>query len=218
MKKITMAVIAALFAVSAVNAQTSKGTILVGGSLGFSSGNSSTTTGNTEVKDYKRSSFNILASGGYFVADNTSVGLNIGFSSSKNINYGLNNSKTTSTYSPMTVGLFAQRYFMFQPQFGLTGSFNALMDFGTSKTESVAANITTTTKSGQSNLNFGFNGGAIWFPTQHIGISANVGILNYYIKTTKSKDINPEVKKKTSGFDFGLSSSTINLGFNYFIF
>ncbi len=213
-----MAVVAVLLAASAVNAQTTEGTIVTGGSIGFNSSTSKTTTGGTAVKDYKNSSFNILASGGYFIADKTAVGLNIGFSTSKKINYGINNSKSTTTYSPITVGLFAQRYFMFQPQFGLTGSFNALMDFGTSKTENLTNNITTITKSSDSNLNFGFNGGAVWFPTPHIGISANVGILNYYISTTKSKDVKPEVKKKTSGFDFGLSSSTINLGFNYFIF
>lgn len=218
MKKIAMAAVAALFAVSAANAQTSAGTILVGGSLGFNTESKSTTTGSTETKDYKSTNFNILATGGYFIADKTAVGLNIGYNSSKNIQYLVNNNKTTTTYAPITIGVFAQRYFMFNDQFGLLGNFNVTTAMGTEKRESVVNNVTTTTKFGRNGLNFGLSGGAIWFPTQHVGISANVGFLSYYINNTKTKDVNPESKEKVSGFNFDLSSSTINLGFSYFIF
>src|SRR5690606_28845292 len=72
MKKfyLTLAAVAALTFAS--QAQTEKGKFIVGGGLGFD-------TESVKDTDNKSTSFNIMPSAGYFVADNIAVGLCLGY-------------------------------------------------------------------------------------------------------------------------------------------
>lgn len=93
MKKVVLFLAIAIAALS-TNAQTGKGTWLLGGSAGFSSGKSSGSSSTTTV--------NISPDAGYFFADNFAAGLNLGFQSQSN----------GGTATNFNVGPFARYYFL----------------------------------------------------------------------------------------------------------
>jgi hypothetical protein len=93
MKKVVLLFAVAIAAFSA-NAQTGKGTWLLGGSAGFSSGKSSGGTSTTQ--------FNISPDAGYFVAENVAVGGMLSFSSYKYV-------ATTTNFN---VAPFVRYYFL----------------------------------------------------------------------------------------------------------
>jgi len=97
MKKTILVLAFAVLSVG-MNAQTNKGSILLGGSIDFmSSSNSATNVSN--------STFGLNVSPSYFVINDLSVGLNLGYYSEDkgNLNYG--------TKSTMPLGINATKYF-----------------------------------------------------------------------------------------------------------
>ena len=217
MKKSILIAIVSFFAFSSAQAQTEQGTVFVGGNLGLMSSSSKFKIGNTETETNKNLSYNFSPNIGYFVANNTAIGINLGYGGRKDIEYnGI--TKNTFTSTSVNAGLFAQHYFMLLPQFGLTGSLYADYSFGPLKVENenTVTGAVAKTEYKSSNIAFGLNGGGVWFPSSHIGISAGIGILNYTIYKQEEKNATPEVKLKDSGFNFGLSSTNFNLGFNYY--
>lgn len=217
MKKSILIAIVSFFAFSSAQAQTEQGTVFVGGSLGLMSSNSKTKVGNNETETNKNLSYNFSPRVGYFIANNTAVGISLGYGGSKRVNYGLV-TKNTFTASTINAGLFAQQYFMLLPQFGLTGGLSADYFFGPSKSENenTITGVITKTEYNYSNLIFGLNGGGVWFPTPQIGVSAGISILNYSLTTQKEKNSNPEIKEKDSAFEFGIRSTSFDIGFNYY--
>lgn len=218
MKKTTLFTIFILVLGFAGQAQISQGTFFVGGSLGFATNTSKVKVGPNESTTSEMSSFTFAPSVGYFVADRTAVGLRAGISSTKNVNYQGNGDKTTTTRTPIDVGIFAQRYFMIIPEFGFTGGVFVSTRFGNEKVEDFdqSTNTTTVTESSISGFTAGLTGGTIWFPTPNLGFHTQVGILSFTTETETVKDSNPEISSTDSGFNFDLSSMSLLFGFHYY--
>lgn len=143
MKKLVLFFAIAIAAVSA-NAQTGKGTWLVGGSAGFStskqSGSSSTTT------------VNISPDAGYFFADNLAVGANIGFMSVKD------------AYTQFNIGPFVRYYFLpLGENAKLFGQGN--IGFGSYKPSG---------GSSTSSFNWGLAAGPAFFLNEHVALETTL--------------------------------------------
>lgn len=102
MRKLFLAAFA-VFAFASVNAQTEKGNWVIGGnsSISFASTTATVEFEGTQVgEDLKTSVFTVTPSVGYFVMDNLSVGLDLGFTSTKI------EDATTSAMSAVPVGTY----------------------------------------------------------------------------------------------------------------
>jgi hypothetical protein len=76
MKKVILSLVAVVALAFGANAQTDKGSMFIGGTLGFSSEK-------VEGADESATAFEIAPRFGYFVADNFAIGLGVGFTSTK---------------------------------------------------------------------------------------------------------------------------------------
>lgn len=220
MKKIlTFTIVAILFSFTA-QAQISQGTLFLGGSLGFASSSTDDKVGNTETRTLESTSFSVAPSIGFFVADKTAIGLRASFSSTESTFIGGNGDKTINTRIPVNIGLFAERYFMVIPEFGFTAGLFGNVVTGSSKREVVdgTTGIVVATENSISGFNAGLNAGTIWFPTPHIGISAQVGLLSFSSETETVKNSNPEISETQRGFNFDASTMNLNFGFHYYFF
>lgn len=220
----TMKKIILLFAIavsaSAVQAQTASGTFFAGGSLGFNSSSNKIKVGSNSTDDWKESLITFNPTIGYFVADKTAVGIVATFTNRKRTEFFANNDKTVTTETPINVGVFGRRYFMLNDQFGFTGTLGVYGILGGSEEEDYDASSNTTTVDKFNNRGFGaaITAGPVWFATPHIGLEANVGLIGFRSETITQENTNPEVSMTESGFNFGLSTMSLNFGFHYYFF
>jgi outer membrane protein len=176
------------------HAQTSAGSMMVGGSIAFSS---SSRQGGSANDD---SGFVFAPSFGYFVSDNFAVGTSLWLGSSRS---GTGAAKTTS--SSFGLGPFA-RYYLFtsNEQFGFFGQ--AALSFQTGRTDPAFGNITKT-----QTISFALQPGAAYFLNEHWAIE--LFLAGFSISSEDPNTDNAD--DKISRVNFSLSSFSPTLGFRY---
>jgi Outer membrane protein beta-barrel domain len=131
----------------AANAQINKGSILLGGQLGYYNSN---VTGSTQVNQ-KNQGGNFSISFGKAIKENAVIGVNIGFSPSKTENLYNGTDYTNITYNRYNIGIYYTRYKKLAADFyfyaeagaGYTGSKQ------TTKNISGSSKVTNTQNGGQ---------------------------------------------------------------------
>jgi hypothetical protein len=190
MKKLLLSLVAVAGLVYGANAQTEKGKIMLGGSVGFNS---------TKVEGAAKSdvSFNIVPNVGYFVSDNFAIGTGVGYTSNKEVSD--NNLNQAFRVAP-----FGRYYVNLSDQFKFFGQLSVPMEFGNDKfvdnNGNTGAKIAKTTDIGV-NLAPGF----AFFPTKKIGIEVSVNGLGY----NNRKVTNEITGYETTVNSFGLEASTL---------
>lgn len=176
-----------------VEAQTTSGQMMIGGSLAFSSVNYDNNNGS----DY--SSFTLSPSFGYFVKDNFVVGASLSLGNAKSGTGAGQN--TTSSFS---VGPFARYYkFTSSEQFAFFGQ--AGISFGNSKSEN---GNTITDKS--NSVSFSIAPGFAYFFNEHW--AAELSIAGFRIQNSSSDNF-PGNDRTSVTFD--VSSFNPSLGLRY---
>jgi len=228
MKKVTLLTIALTFAAAMSSfAQTSKGTLFLGGGLGFTSSSQKATAkfGGTTVETDgdKATQFSIVPGVGYFIADKLAVGLDLSISTNSFQTPDNNDpddyTKTTGTtfaFKP-----YARKYWMVGDNFGFTGTLGVGVGFGSSKVEVKAGNTTVTNDGPKTtDLEIGVTPGIVFFPTNKVGIEANFGFIGYSSSTAKT-DLGGGDELKITDSTFGLSANSItptfSLAFRYYL-
>lgn len=155
---------------------------------------------------------------GYLIQDGLEVGTTVGYSyATNNFTWDMgwdgtiHNETKSNIYS---ISPYLKKYFVLADKFALTGSAQVGFSAGT-------ATITQDSDYNQS-ADFkirGFNvavvPGLVFFPTEKIGINANFGSFGYNEMTMESE--NGSTKNKNSDFGLNLNSSTLGIGFSYYI-
>lgn len=196
MKKIAAAGIIFLTLGTIVNAQTTQGTLSVGGQLQFAADKQTDSDGDT-----KTNSFELSPSVGYFVADNLMVGASIYVGTGKTT-FGPNNETKVTSFGG---GPFA-RYYMFTKNEAF--AFYGEAGVGFNGTKQVNGNNSRKGSSIGAYVAPGF----AWFPTQHWSIDLQLSLLNFR-SNTPDKD---NKDNKTTSFSFGVDSWSPSLGVRYF--
>lgn len=205
MKKLFLVGAVALCGV--VNAQTEKGSWVVGGSttLGFNTTTSKVKYNGQSVDGPKSTSFNVTPSAGYFVANKIAVGIDFGFKSTKNEStdylfgeeYNYETTETTLVVMPTATYYFKSNSKV-MPYLGAgIGYFSTTTkfpDFGFNGNEEVK--LTT------DGLAWGAKGGIVFLVTSSIGIDLGLA----YVNTSNKEN---EVKNVTNSFG-------VNAGFSFF--
>ena len=174
--------------------QTSAGSMMVGGSIEFSS--TSREGGNAN----DGSSFGFSPDFGYFISDNFAVGASLSLGSSRS---GTGNAETTSNY--FGIGPFA-RYYLFtsNEQFGFFGQ--AKLNFRTGRTDPPFVEV-----SKNQSLSFALQPGVAYFLNEHWAIE--LYFEGFVVSSTDPNTDNDN--DKVNRVDFGLSSFSPILGFRY---
>lgn len=197
MKKVLLSV-AALFAFGIASAQDKETT----GGKGFSNGDifMTGTVGVSSEKtgDVKSTDFTIAPSVGMFVSDNIAVGLEVGFSSSKDENPPAEDIKTTM----FMVGAFGRYYTTPKNDFSFFAELGVF--YGSQKIEQDPNELKTDVFGAQLTPNISY------FVSEHFALEAGFGALSY----TNSKP-DADGAESTNNFSLGLDLTSINFGLTY---
>jgi hypothetical protein len=214
MKKLFTVAILGLLSTGAF-AQTTQGTKVVSGSVGISTSQQKDENLN-ETGKIIHTNFNISPSVGYFINDELELGAEIGLSYSKSkYNNEKESYESTSEGTNKEIGLspYIKKYFMLSEKVALTGAASAGFSVGRYKSE---ANYSPTPyKHSINRFQAGIAPGITFFPTENIGLSAAFGWLGYRYVSTKSEE--GQSKSSSSNFGLDLNSSTLGIGFSYYI-
>lgn len=226
MKKILLTAAAALAFLTS-NAQTSAGTIFIGGGLGISSQSNNVKTGGTTQDGPKRVTFLVEPQIGYFIVDKFALRLGLTYqnTSYKTTNYppfgpSIETKNVTNTFGAELGGRY---YMMLNDNFGFTGELAVGVRSGKTR---VTANSITEDGDRTSTVAVGVYPGIVYFPSPKVGIEATFGSINsnsYLLgfasttTTTPADGNDPEEKSTDKSFDFGFNSlRSLNFTFNYY--
>lgn len=198
MKKIFAVAAFALFGL--MNAQTEKGSWVIGGStnLGFNSVTTKYSVENESETSPATNTFSFTPTVGYFVMDNLAVGIDLGLLnvSTKDDDY----KETSNTFSVMPTGTY---YFKATPS--LRPYVGAGVGYATTKYTEKFANISESED--YDGLAWKAKGGFVYLLNQNIGIDLGLGYSQFTNKETVS-----DIDYKTTAGTFG-----VNVGFSLFL-
>lgn len=199
MKKVILSLVAVAGLAFAANAQTDKGNVMLGGSLGV---NSSKVKG-AEKSDF---SFSVIPSAGYFVSNNFAIGTGVGYAYDKKVsNESLNEAIVVAPFGRYYVGL--------SDQFKFFGQLSVPMAFGSEK--ELLANGDVDKKVGTStSIGVNIAPGFAFFPTKKIGIELSVNGLGY--NHLELKDTDSGAKFKASSFGLNADTFAPKLGVQFY--
>ncbi|MBL7841706.1 MAG: porin family protein [Cyclobacteriaceae bacterium] len=199
MKKIIVMCVSCLLVVSAW-AQTTQGTISLGGALGISSSTDNNTGGET-----KSTTVFIAPSVGYFLADGMELGLDVAFSHEKQELDGDDAGSVNET----ALGPYF-KYYMFTANENFAFTLNASLLFGFTKS-SPPSDVDADDVKGSS-LQFSISPGFSYFFTDKIGLDFQLQGLTFR-KSDPNTDADDDER---SSFTFGVASFNPSLGFKYY--
>ncbi|MEX2232054.1 MAG: outer membrane beta-barrel protein [Cyclobacteriaceae bacterium] len=194
MNKSFFLLFASLIVTTSINAQTSSGNMMVGGSIDFSS----VARESGSVNDV--SSVTFSPSFGYFIIDNFAVGVSLTLGSTRT---GTGAGKTVS--SSFALGPFA-RYYLFTSNDRFAFFGQAGLNFGSGKTDPAAGGVTK-----NSFISFAVSPGAAFFFNEHWGLEFS--ITGFQISSSDPDTATDN--DKVTRVDFDLRSLSPTLGFRY---
>lgn len=220
-------IMAALCAIGfGASAQTEKGKSFINGSIGFTSTKADTKAdfaSNTTLTD-KVQAFSIVPRFGYFVADNLSIGLGIGYTQSKRTYNQINASSGTIFYATQTAkqDIFSiepnlRKYVDVAEKFKFFGQLNLAIGFGKAESTNVysaPANYSSEYSHKLTSYGAAVSPGFAFFPSKKWAIEFSFPLINY--NKTKPKDVKGNTYPSTTeSFTFATSSFNPNIGFNF---
>lgn len=194
MKKIFLLVCAAAFVTTCANAQTSAGSMMVGGGIEFTS--VSYEGGN--ANDYNEVTFSPAF--GYFINDNLAIGTSLTLNSGRS---GTGANKTIR--SAFGLGPFV-RYYKFTSNESFAFFGQAVLSFETGKTDPATGGVTK-----NSAIQFSVSPGAAYFFNEHWALE--LSIAGFIFRSYDPNKDNGNDKINTVGL--GLDSFSPTLGFRY---
>lgn len=201
MKKLLFMLIGCLFSVG-LFAQTTRGTVALGGAIGISSVTDHNTGGET-----KSTTVFIAPSVGYFLADGMELGLNLSFSNEKEEFEGDDAGSVNET----ALGPYF-KYYMFTANEDFAFTLNASLFFGFSK-QSPPSDADLDDIKGSS-VQFSISPGFSYFFTNKIGLDFQLQGITFR-KEDPNTDSDADDDERTV-FVFGVESFNPSLGFKYY--
>jgi hypothetical protein len=210
--------VAFLFLPSASQAQTSKGTVLLGGSLSYYQHSQKTRHSGTTPTAYSSRSIGISPNAGYFLADNLAVGTGAAFNFSRN-RY---NEELQSKFRGWGLSPFVRYYKFIGEKVAFFGQANLSFNKGTQKNNPIEDSDSFQYTSTQEDFYTALMPGLSYFPTPRLGFQFTIGQLQFYKSDTEVQNTytTPETRGNSSSkaFSANFGISQANIGLNYFFF
>ncbi|MFZ4260583.1 outer membrane beta-barrel protein [Sphingobacterium sp. HJSM2_6] len=197
MKKLLLTLTAVSAITFATQAQTEKGKFIVGGEVSFE---------NKSYKNYdvETTSFGIVPSAGYFVADNIAIGTGIGYNWSDNIS----TSDNKITNNSFVVAPFGRLYSANQGPVKFFGQLSVPMAWGTEKRNDTKTGTT-------ERYGVELAPGIAFFPTSNIGIDFKVRGLYFESNTSKTEGTDSKSTSKTYGLNASSFTPSVGVTFHF---
>ena len=202
MKKSIFFVIA-MVAFLGVNAQ-----IHVGGSIGFSTGSSETTTDGTSVGGPSNTTIRLLPEVEYMLAENLSIGGQIGFSFNKTKD-DVNDFE--SSLFMFEIAPYARMYFPLSENIEFFGEGGIGFARGTQK---ITAGGTTNDGNTYTDFSLGVAPGLRYAISEKIKLELRAGYLGYMF-SSENDNGDPETVTKYNDFGLNINLSTVAFGIKY---
>lgn len=199
------------------NAQTEKGSFLIGGSIGYSTARSRAGS----IHDQRSTAYTVSPKIGYFIDDNFAIGTKLQYSVNKfnfrNSIYEnsapgewISNADRTDAYG---ISPFARYYISLTDILKFYGEFEMSFETGKLKKKEINGN-TLYTNYKFNNYRPALSPGLVLFPSKKWAIEFSFPLFSFEKRTfSEMKDQN--TKGSTSSFNFGLNTFSPKLGFNY---
>lgn len=201
MKKLILSAAAMLALVLTSNAQTEKGTYIVGGQVNYS-------TEKSDAENAKATeSFNVIPNVGYFVSDDIAVGTGIGYSYSKTP--GDIAVKTQA----FVVSPFGRYYVGNNSQFKFFGQLSVPMAFG--KSESAIDGEDFQKDGSLTSIGVNLSPGFAFFPTSRIGIEFALNGVSFQSTTLKDGEDNTIEGGGSESFSIGTNFFAPRVGIQF---
>ncbi|WP_443939478.1 outer membrane beta-barrel protein [Pedobacter sp. MW01-1-1] len=199
MKKLVLSLLAVVGLAYSSQAQTEKGNILLGGTVGF---NSTKVTGAAKAN----TDFSIVPNVGYFINNNFALGTGIGYT----------NKKTPSSMlkrDAFVVAPFGRYYVDLSSQFKFFGQLSVPMEFG--KNCATDLNGDNAVKLADvSSFGVQLAPGFAFFPSKRVGIELSVSGIGYQEETIKT--VIGDLKSTTSTFGINADTFDPKLGVQFY--
>jgi hypothetical protein len=199
------------FLISTCLAQTNQGSVLLGGSINFSSYNESRKDDFHSIES-KTTNFNISPTVGYFVANRVAVGSSVGYI------YSLSkyNSDMLVRGMGFSVAPFVRYYKLLGDKAAIFGSASVNYARYTAKGSNVHQDFTKTPyKRTDTDYGAAFTPGLTYFVSSKIGLEATLGSIGFGKEQVNYQDGNYHTESTSTDFraQFGLSHSSIGIYF-----
>jgi hypothetical protein len=228
MRKITITILA-LMLCNTIISQTEAGTIMLNGSLGYSSFGREVKDENSNgtINQYDNSYMNIALRGGYFVVDNLAVGLVVQDdystgSESTTYTNTINKYNATNSSNLFSVGLFGRYYQKLgESKFSMFYQLSALYGMGGKKGEQRSTNGSVTTVTAdhtdRTQVSVNLTPGIAFFASDRVAFEASVGNLGFSSSTETFFEESKKDKTETNtNFGLNLSLASLNFGVTFF--
>ncbi len=199
-----------------VFSQISSGSLVVGGAFSLSLSKDKTEEGSNTEDGPSRTNFSLIPDVEYFLADNLSVGIGIG--------YTLNKSKTENSISEtiskngmFTISPYLKKYFSLGDRAYFYGQAQASLGFGKTTIETKSGSTTVTTERNSSMFSIGVIPGFRYDISDKVGLEAGIGFLGFTQDVDKSKNGNTNRRDITNTFSFRFVPNSLSLGIRYTI-
>lgn len=220
MKKSIWAILPLLLFSLTAFGQLEKGSVLLGGRLGFGSSFSESKSGSA-YHESKATNFNFSPDAGYFFGDNWVVGLSIPLAWNNNTSSSVSFDGAegpTREYKSSSYGVapFVRRYFPFGDKMAAYGQIR--LGYSHQFTEDIPnidedSSTTRDLDSFQAAATLGLS----YFPKSWMGINLSISPLSYSTSSLQEDRNQEYLDGKSSGFGFGLDTSAITLGIDFFL-
>lgn len=199
MKKLFLTLTAAVALAFTANAQTEKGKLFLGGSVGYNYNKVNGT-------DHSNQSFNIVPNVGYFISDNFAIGTGVGYRYGQYYTDGANDVDLKVKQGAFVVAPFARAY-KGNEMFKFFGQLSVPMAFGNTKVDGTKVSSTTS---------FGaqLSPGLAFFPHKNVGIELSVRGL--YYGNDRIKDEATGSKQITNSFGLASDFFAPQLGVQFY--
>ncbi|WP_276496408.1 outer membrane beta-barrel protein [Pontibacter litorisediminis] len=223
MKKLFFAAVFACLT-SAALAQTSQGTVVASGSLGYQNNNHKN---DADTQKSVNRSFTLAPSIGYMLRDGLEAGISVGYTSSNDESKVYNvlpggslelRSTSETTNRSLAIGPYLKKYFSVSEKIAFTGQ--AYLNYVSAEHDYHSDYSNSRSRSNYESTGFsvGLRPGITFFPTSKIGLSAGFGSLGYTRSTSTSElEYFEDSKSTSSEFGLNLSGSTLSFGLGYYI-
>lgn len=188
----------------------SQGSISVGGEFYLWFQNPKTVSNGQTTDGTKTTSFTLLPSAEYFVAEDVSLGLGIGYDMTR---YKQTNGDIERD-GKFYIMPYARKYFKMGDKLDIFGEANLSLGLGNDVFETKAGNSTITTKYASTSFSIGISPGLSYHLSDKVALESTFGFFGY---SGTSVETGSNTKSKTNNFGLQLNSSTITFGVRFFL-
>lgn len=213
MKKVVIYVIMCIIPAKAFN-QISQGSFVTGGEFSYQVTSNKTEQGNNTTDGPTRTKFSLIPNIEYFVADNLSAGIGIGYAMTKSLTKG-QNSQTTIKNGTFIVSPYVKKYFNIGDQAYFFGQAILNLGFGKETSEFKSGTVTTKNEENSNSFGIGIVPGFRYDVSEKIGLEAGIGFIGFTQHVDKSGSGTNERRDISNTFQFSIVPNTLTLGIRY---